>query len=83
MRQNLTGLYHASAGESWTDYEFAKLINETFNLNFDLKEGSLAEYLKTSNRPYQKNTALNIDKLKLILDFKLKSIKEAVKETII
>ncbi len=83
IRQKMTGLYHASSGESWTDFEFAQFINQSFNLNFDLKEGSLVEYLKTSNRPYQKNTALNIDKIKLSLDFELKSIKEAIKETIL
>ncbi len=81
IRQKMTGLYHASSGESWTDFEFAKFINETFNLNFDLQEGSLAKYLETSNRPYQKNTALNIDKLKGSLDFELKNIKIAIKET--
>lgn len=83
ISQKVTGLYHASSGESWTDFEFAQFINQTFNLNFDLKSGSLAEYLKTSNRPYQKNTALNTDKLKSGLDFALKSIKEAIGETII
>ncbi len=81
IRQKITGLYHASSGESWTDFAFAKLIKETFKLEFPLQEGSLAEYLKTSNRPYQKNTALNIDRLKNLLDFKLKSVKEAIKET--
>lgn len=83
ISQKVTGLYHASSGESWTDFEFAQFINQTFNLNFDLKSGSLAEYLKTSNRPYQKNTALNTDKLKSGLDFALKSIKEAIGETIV
>lgn len=83
IRQKVTGLYHASSGESWSDFEFAQFINQNFNLNFDLKSGSLAQYLKTSNRPYQKNTALNIDKLKIGLDFDLKSIKEAIKETIL
>lgn len=82
IEQKMTGLFHASSGESWTDFEFAKYINETLGLNFDLKEGSLAKYLETSNRPYQKNTALNIDKIKNSLNFELKSIKEAIKETI-
>ncbi len=83
IRQKVTGLYHASSGESWTDFEFAEFINQKFDLKFDLKSGSLAEYLKTSNRPYQKNTALNTDKLKSGLDFALKSIKEAIGETLI
>ncbi len=81
IRQKMTGIYHASSGESWTDFEFAKFINENFGFNFDLKEGSLAKYLETSNRPYQKNTALNIEKIKGSLDFELKSIKDAIKET--
>ncbi len=83
IRRKSTGLYHASSGESWSDFEFAQFINQNFNLNFDLKKGSLAQYLQTSNRPYQKNTALNIDLLKLGLDFELKNIKEAIKETIV
>ncbi len=82
IRTNLTGLYHASSGETWTDYAFAQLINQTLNLNFAVQEGSLANYLQTSSRPYQKNTSLNIDKLKGSLDFTLLSIEEAVKETI-
>lgn len=83
IRQKITGLYHASSGESWSDFKFAEFINQKFNLNFDLKSGSLAEYLETSNRPYQRNTALNIDKIKSSLDFQLKTIKEAIAETII
>lgn len=83
ISQKLTGLYHASSGESWTDFDFAKFTNETLALNFDLKEGSLAKYLEASNRPYQKNTALNIDKLRNVLDFRLKTIKEAIKETVV
>lgn len=82
IEQKMTGLFHASSGESWSDFAFAQCINETLSLNFNLKEGSLAKYLKTSNRPYQKNTALNIDKIKNILNFRLKDIKEAIKETI-
>jgi len=83
IRRKITGLYHASSGESWSDFEFAQFINQNFNLNFDLKSGSLSEYLKTSNRPYQKNTALNIDKIKTGLDFELKTIKEAIQESIV
>jgi dTDP-4-dehydrorhamnose reductase len=80
VRTNTTGLYHASSGESWTDYEFAKLINETHNLGGEIKEGNLEAYLKSSQRPYQQNTAMNNEKLTKILDFELKTIKEAIKE---
>lgn len=81
IRRQLTGLYHASSGESWTDFDFARLVNDTLGLGFEVQEGSLAKYLESSQRPYQKNTALNIDKLRSELDFKLKSVKEAVGET--
>lgn len=83
IRKNLTGLYHASSGESWTDFEFAKLVQSALNIDFTVQPGSLAQYLQTSNRPYQKNTALSINLLKDSLDFELKSIQEAVRETIL
>lgn len=80
VRTSPTGLYHASSGESWTDYEFAKLINDTLKLGFEVKQGDLDAYLKTSQRPYQRNTAMSVEKLNKILDFKQKTIKEAVAE---
>ena len=80
IRTGETGLFNASSGEKWTDYDFAKLINDSLQLGFDLKQGSLVEYLKNTNRPYQKNTALDISKLKNILDFDLNTIEEAVKK---
>lgn len=83
IRKNISGLFHASSGETWSDFEFARAVNEILNLKFEVKSGSLTKYLETSNRPYQKNTSLNIDKLGKHLDFKLKSIKEAIGETLI
>ena len=78
IRTGETGLFNASSGEKWTDYDFAKLINDSLELGFDVKKGSLTEYLENTNRPYQRNTALDISKLKNILDFELKSIEKAV-----
>ena len=46
----------------------------------DIKQGNLSTYLKTLNRPYQQNTAMNCDKLKGILDFKMKSVQEAMEQ---
>lgn len=81
IRTSPTGLFHASSGESWSDYDFAKLINEKLNLGGEIKEGDLEAYLTSSERPYQKNTAMSIEKLNKILDFKMKSMNEAVGET--
>jgi dTDP-4-dehydrorhamnose reductase len=78
VRTKPTGIFHASSGEQWTDYDFASLINETLQLGAVVKPGDLDEYLKTLNRPYQRNTAMNIDKLRSVTDVPLQSIKAAV-----
>jgi len=79
IRTKSKGIYNSSSGESWTDFDFANLIKSTFNFETEVKKGDLDEYLKTLDRPYQRNTAMSIDKLKSEIDFELKSIKKAVK----
>ncbi len=78
MRTEAKGLFHASSGESWTDFDFAKAVNEIHQLGFEVKPGDLGAYLATLNRPYQKNTALNCEKLAAILDFEPKTVREAI-----
>ena len=80
IRTKASGLYNATSGEQWSDFDFATLVNETLNLNGEVKKGKLEDYLKTISRPYQKNTALDSSKLVSQLDFKLTSITEAVKQ---
>lgn len=80
IRFNLSGLFNASSGEKWTDYDFAKTISQKLNIDYQVEEGSLKEYLKTSQRPYQKNTALSTKKLEEALDFKLTNIEEAISQ---
>jgi dTDP-4-dehydrorhamnose reductase len=80
IRTKTTGLYNATSGEKWTDFDFATLVNETLNLGGEIKEGKLEDYLKTISRPYQRNTALDSSKLVSLLDFKLLSVKEAIKK---
>lgn len=75
IRTKTTGLFHATSGESWTDYAFAQAVAKKAGLDPNVvKSGSLQEYLKTSERPYQKNTALSIAKLAPLLDFKMESV---------
>jgi dTDP-4-dehydrorhamnose reductase len=81
FRHELTGLYHASSGEQWSDYDFARLVQQELGLAGEIKTGNLDDYLQTLARPYQRNTALSNAKLKAALDFKLKTIKQAVQET--
>jgi len=78
IRTKTKGLFNATSGEKWSDYDFAKLINEKLNLGGEVNKGDLDEYLKTISRPYQRNTALDSSKLIKMLDFKLNTIEEAV-----
>ncbi|HYD35326.1 MAG TPA: SDR family oxidoreductase [Vitreimonas sp.] len=80
IRTNTEGLFHTTNNESWNDYDFASAINEALYLNKVVKKGDINEYLKSTQRPYQRNTALNCEKLIGQLDFKLHSIKEALAE---
>ena len=79
MRTHTTGLFHASSGEMWNDYDFAIAIRDALKLSGEVKRGDLTAYLKTLNRPYQKNTAMNSQKLQGLLDFKVNSIRDALK----
>ncbi|GIK83913.1 MAG: NAD(P)-dependent oxidoreductase [Patescibacteria group bacterium] len=83
IKTDTIGLFNASSGEKWTDFDFAKLVNETLQLNGTVKPGDLDNYLRTLDRPYQRNTAMDVSKLKSILDFELLSVKEAVKTVVI
>lgn len=80
IRTQTTGLFHASSGEKWSDYDLALLINQELKLGKEVKKGELAGYLKTLNRPYQKNTSLDCSKLTALLDFKQHTVAEAVKK---
>ena len=78
IRSNTVGLFNASSGEKWSDFEFAKLVNDILHLNGNVNPGDLDSYLKTVDRPYQRNTAMDITKLKNLLDFKQLTVHEAL-----
>lgn len=80
IRTSPTGLYHTSSGESWTDYDFAVAINEAKQLGGEVQQGDLETYLASSERPYQRNTAMSNKKLLEILDFEPTTIKQALAE---
>lgn len=62
-----TGIFHTTTEQVFSDYTFALWVKEQFGLSGDVKQGSLTEYLKTSNRPYQRNTALDTSKLRAVM----------------
>jgi dTDP-4-dehydrorhamnose reductase len=78
IRTKTRGLFHASSGERWSDYDFAQLINSQLKLSGQVEKGDLDQYLQTLNRPYQRNTSLDCSKLYQALDFKPHSVEEAV-----
>lgn len=82
IRTRTTGLFHASAGEAWTDYQFAQKVLELAKLSGQITPGDLDEYLKSSSRPYQKNTALDCTKLTKELDFSQHSVADAIAQVV-
>ena len=58
------GIFHATSGVKVSDFEYATMIKEALHLAGEVKQGKLAEYLRTLNRPYQRNTAMSSEKLK-------------------
>lgn len=83
IRTSTTGLFNASSGEKWTDFDFANAVNTTLNLGGEVKAGDLDTYLKTLDRPYQKNTAMDAKKLKSVLDFELETVESALKKVVL
>ena len=83
VRTSTTGLFNASSGEKWTDFDFAQQIKESLHLKGEITAGDLDEYLKTLDRPYQRNTAMNVSKLKKTLDFELKDVKSALSTVVL
>lgn len=80
VKTQTTGLFHATSGEEWSDYEFAKLVQHAFKLAGTILPGNLDTYLKTTKRPYQKNTALATRKLQKVIPFSLSSVEDALKK---
>lgn len=74
-----TGIYHASSGESWTDYDFAEAIRRELKLPGEVGKGSIAEYLKTAKRPYHLNTAMDVSKLATESGLSFTKIVDAMK----
>lgn len=75
------GIYHATCGRKISDYEYARLINTSLNLGAVVTPGKLEDYLKTVNRPYQKNTALDSSKLmSLAKELTFTPLEEAISQ---
>lgn len=75
------GIFHLNGSTSLSPFELAKKIATVFDLNPNsVKEGSLAEFLKTTDRPYQKTLRISNAKAKTELGVKLSDIDQALQE---
>jgi dTDP-4-dehydrorhamnose reductase len=79
VRTKPLGIWHASSGEQWSDFQLGEALHEILSLKQPVKAGDLDEYLVKLNRPYQRNTAMSVEKLKAAIDFKLTPISKALK----
>lgn len=80
LRSKTTGIFHATAGEQWTDFALATAVNQTFSLGAAVQPGDLAAYLAKSQRPYQQNTALATTKLRQHCPHRGRTIQQALTE---
>lgn len=67
MQRKPQGIFHTTTEPVFSDYSFAVWVKEKFKLSGEVKQGSLAEYLKNNPRPYQKNTALDTTKVRTVM----------------
>ena len=73
------GIFHLHSSSSLSPFELAKKIATTFGFDpTSVKEGSLEEYLKTTDRPYQKSLRMSNQKVQAELGVKLMTIDEAL-----
>lgn len=80
IEEKEAGIFHASSGEQWTDFDLATTVQKLLQLPGEIKQGNLNEYLKRSNRPYQRNTAMSSSKLRRHLKNPQVTIREAIRQ---
>mgnify|MGYP001596600967 CR=1 FL=1 len=75
------GIFHVVGSTPVSDYDLAVKVAQTFALDpSTVKRGSLTEFLKTTNRPYQKRLADSNAKLKTELGVSMRTLDEALLE---
>lgn len=75
------GIYHIVGSSALSPYTLAKKIAKTFDLDGKkVKKGSLAKFLKTAKRPYQKRLALSNRKAKRELGITMSTISKALRK---
>ncbi len=81
VEQKPQGIFHAHGSTALSPYELARLVAKIFGYNPDqIKEGSLQEFLKTTNRPYQQYLHMDNSKIQKTLGFTIPTIDQALEE---
>lgn len=81
IQQQPQGIFHLHGSSSLSPYELAVKVADVFEFDSEeIKKGSLEEYLKTTERPYQKHLIMANDKAKKELGVKLSTIDQGLVE---
>jgi dTDP-4-dehydrorhamnose reductase len=74
------GLYHMVGSSSHSDYEIASMVKTTFGYTTEIKEGSLAAYIESSKRPYQRSMKISNQKLVSEFGISMKTLEQGLDE---
>lgn len=75
------GIFHVVGSTPVSDYDLAVKVAQIFNFDTsEVKRGSLEEFLKTTNRPYQRHLFTSNAKLKRELDVSMSTLDKALLE---
>lgn len=77
------GIFHATSNVKVSDFEYATMVNDALHLDGEIQQGFLENYLKTLNRPYQRNTAMNSSKLQETANLIPTQLSEALERIIL
>lgn len=81
IRRKKTGIYHACGSTSLSPYELARTVAIAYGFDPSVvKEGSLAEYLKTATRPYARHVAMSNNKASSELGLKFADLATGIGE---
>lgn len=74
-----TGIYHAVGGTSVSNFDFAQAVAEAFHEDATVvKQGSLTEYLATTDRIFHRYLALSNAKLTRELEYHMATLEEGL-----
>lgn len=80
VRQHPGGLYHMTGSSSHSDYEIGQIVKRVFGYEDEVRSRSLAEYLASNPRPYQKSLKIDNSKLQKELGIKMRTLEEGLIE---